>query len=844
MGRIIRMLLLSGTALTAFTVPAAADPLTIGISVLVNIGYAGAISGIGATLLGSAILGAVGIGLSLVSNALFAPDAPTVPPSDRQASIAQAIGPRVRFYGTNKVGGTYWFLESKDGTLYKGITLNEGKINSIQEFWLNDQLVTTDGAGSVLDAPYWRGSFSVTSILVRDGDPNQLALPTLISTFPSIVTVDHRLRGVAYALTIFGEVTRDLIAEVYGNGEPQLRCVIRASMVKSVRSGLTIYSDNPADCIYDYLTGRDGAGFAYGAGFSEDQIDLPSFQAFASLCDQDVPIKAGGTIKRYRLWGGYALNEEMRNTVPRLLASCDGDLYMTTAGKIAIRGGQWVEPSLTLDSSLGHIISGEFRRGQSALAAFNELTITYLEPDLDFQEAEAERWLDSDNIALRGQVLPEKLDVIMAPHHAQARRLGKIFSHKQNPRWSGRITTNYYGFNALGEETVTIKFGPLGISETFFIESIRLVENFTGVEMTVTSLSADAYAWDPATEEGTAPTIPPDTSTATSLPPPDNIQATKGQKIVNGVTIGAIIQVTWTEPVRTTLWQQVEYRPTPAGDWIPMSVSNTTGYAESAIVDDGQEYEVRVRTMSPAGQAGPWLTPSIFITPVADTVPPLALTAAAVSGNNGRADINYTTAASANVRRVAIYRAPVGVPLDRNTQLVGVRDAGPSTPYSTFDGALNTNLLLNPDFATSATWAFNPTWSYDAANQEADHATGAIGGLAQTYSYVAGAHRWGMTLKNQTVAGTGVNPIFGGGTAVTGASQSGNGRKFGTLTPNSGNTIFGWQASTWVGSLDDAALFRAVPGSAPQGVWDYYLEPINGSYVGGNPSGPFTVTII
>lgn len=839
MVRVIKIFLMSSSALVAMTAPALADPFTIGLTLLINLGP---VSPFFATLVGNLILGAIGIGVGLLANAVFTPAQPVPPPSDRQSSVAQSVGARVRFYGTNKVGGTFWFLESKDGTLYKGITLNEGKIDSIQEFWLNDQLVTTDSSGSVLDAPYWRGSLSVASILVRDGSSGQTVIPTLPATFPGLVTAAHRLRGIAYALTIFGEVPRDQIAEVYGNGEPQLRCVIRASLVKLVRTGVIGYSDNPADCIYDYLTGRDDAGFAYGAGYSEDQIDLSSFQAFADLCDELVPLKAGGYIKRYRLWGGYAMNEQMRTTMPRLLACCDGDIYITAAGKVAIRGGKWVPPVLTLDSEKGHIISGEFRRGQSSLAAFNELTITYLEPDLDFQEAEADRWLDTTNLALRGQVLSQKLDVITAPHHAQARRLGKIFTHKRNPRWIGRIITNYYGFNALGEDTCTIKFSPLGIDETFAIESVRFLENFTGVEISVSSLSAEAYAWNAATEEGSAPSIPPDTSTATSLPPPDDIVVSSGQKIVNGVTLGAVIIVTWTEPVRTTLWQEVEYREMPSGDWLPMSVSRTSGYAESGVVDDGKEYAVRVRTMSPAGQAGPW-SPIFLITPVADTVPPLALIGAAVTGAPGHANISYTTPDSENIRRVAIYRAPVGVPLDRSTQLVGVRDAAISTFYSYIDGDNVSSVVVNGTFTGSlAGWTPGANWTW--GSDRAIHASGANTSISQAWTYSAGTWRWGIDIATQSVAGTGIQPFFGGTGAVGGAAQSGVGTKLWTITPVATNAFVTIFASTFVGSIDNVVVFKETPLCAPQGNWDYYLEPINGSYVGGNPSGPFTVTII
>src|SRR5690606_13892295 len=111
-------------------------------------------------------------------------------------------------------------------------------------------------------------------------------------------------------------------------------------------------------------------------------------------------------------------------------------------------------PQLVLDMDKGHIISADFRHGQSALAAFNELTITYTEPSLDFQETECDKWIDSANIALRGQVLSEALPLQGVPHFAQARCLGKIYTRKRNPEFIGTIVTNFYGLNAIGEETV------------------------------------------------------------------------------------------------------------------------------------------------------------------------------------------------------------------------------------------------------------------------------------------------------------------------------------------------------------------------------------------------------
>lgn len=367
----LKRLLLAATALCGLTSPVMADPISIGVAVLVNIGWAGTITALGATLVGAAVIGVGILGASLVVSALT-PRPPEPKPSERQATIRQAIGPRVRFYGRNKVGGTMWFFDTAGAWLHVGVTLNEGEISAIVEIWLNDTAYTLYGDGYIDDNQYKvdGDTVPVAQLKFKLDTADQTAHAELVSAFPS-VTTDHRLRGVANLLARFREVNADLIAAVYPNYVPQVRVVADMSLVKSVRTGARIFSSNFADVIYDYLTAVDGAGFSYGAGYSESEVDLPSFQAFADLCAEPVELKGGGTVARYIAAGSYGLNEEMRDVLPRMLRACDGDLYFTAAGKIGIRGGEWVEPVLTLDDSLGHIIDATFRRGQSKLAAFN-----------------------------------------------------------------------------------------------------------------------------------------------------------------------------------------------------------------------------------------------------------------------------------------------------------------------------------------------------------------------------------------------------------------------------------------------------------------------------------------
>lgn len=664
--------------LVFLTTPAKADPFTVGTAILGFLGQS-AFYGATAILVGQIAIGAALIGGALLASSLTAPRIGRTAPTDRQATIRQSLGPRLRYYGRVMVGGTIGFFENKDGYLYQLMTLNEGRISAIQQIWLNDGQVTLDANGYVQEEQYDEGedeNGKVVRIFFKMGEANQTVHSQLDAAFTE-VTPNHRMRGVANCLAIFQEVDGSEITKVYPQLNPNVRVVMDASILKSVRTGADIWSDNPADAVYDYLVGVDGAGFAYGAGYHVSQIDKASFEAFADMCDEAVPLKAGGTIKRYRLWDGYSMAEQMRDVLPRLLRPCDGDLYLTTEGKIGIRGGKWVPPVLTLDSAKGHIVSADLRKGQQALAAFNELTITYTEPNLDYQETEAERWLDVGNIAMRGAVLTDKLDVAGAPHHAQARRLGKIYTHKNNPEWSGTVVTNFYGFNAIDEETVTIKFDPLGIETTFLINSVRILEDMTGVELNVTSLSASAYAWDAELEEGTAPGTPPDTTSPITLDPPEDINVSVARRTLGGGGSGAFLLVTWTEPERKALEQEVEYRTSGQGTWVSMAVSDGAGLAESSLVNEDVDYDVRVRTRSPAGMSGDWqVIAGVTATP--DTSAPDPVVGLTATPSSGQTVLEWMQPDSTNAIGARVYR---------NT----INDSGSATLLGTVYGSPETD---------------------------------------------------------------------------------------------------------------------------------------------------------
>jgi hypothetical protein len=599
---------------------ASADPISVAI--LSALGYSSAAGLLAPTavllsLVGNAVLAALpsillnvalAVGAAYLSGAFNPRNTDANTPSERQQTVRQSTGPRLKFYGRNMVGGQLTFFETNVGALYSQVVHNHGEIGGVVQYWLADKPVTVGGDGYVDDVQYNNpGSgqqagpgADLVKILHKPGSPDETAYSDLLAAFPSVYTTDHRLRGLFTTLTSYREVAAEFIAETYPQNAPSLRVVADMSKVRRVRQGDFAYSNNPGDCIYDYLVDPDGANK------SASSVDLASFQAFANMCDVDYPKKGGGTVKRYIIATSYALNEQHRTVLDRMLASCDGELYITPAGKIAIRGGQWIEPTVTLDADLGHIINGEWQQGAGALAAFNRLAIVYTEPGLEYSEAEGQAWIDAANVALRGKILNSQIGLTAVPVHAQARRLAKIATHKANPLWTGTLTTNFYGLDCIGEQIIRIKFPELGIDTTFSIQKLEFLPDFTGVRLTVASLTSAAYSWDAELEEGNGPTEPESTETPVDLSAPDDIVPVALERVLSGSDVGVYIRVDWTPLSRPALLVEVQYRLSPSGGWLNMSTLSGEPAAESGLVDSGETYDIRVRTVSPAGVAGDW----------------------------------------------------------------------------------------------------------------------------------------------------------------------------------------------------------------------------------------------
>lgn len=562
-----------------------------------NLGLSIAAAGVVANI----AVGAALIGISSLAGSAFS-TRPTTGTTQAQATINQSTGPRIRGYGRALLGGTRAFWDSRDGVLFQIVMAHHGEITAFDQFYVGDLNVARDGSGYVNAAPF----NGLVLIQTAFGAEDQAAYPGMTALWPGLWTSDHRLRGIASWFVRFYSPSPDQFQVVFPDGyNTPVTCVCSLSKIYDPREVGQSYedkstwewSDNASLCIMDYLTHVDG----YNR--SIDDIDIDSFAAFADVCDELVPLAAGGTQKRYRLWGIYSLTDDPQDVLRKMQATCDAEFYQTAEGKIAIRGGKWDAPTVTITEAdiLGH----SMEQGNNRFAAFNELKILYTSALHKFQTMEATPWNNLEDQAERG-VLSSQLDLDMVPSGPQARRLAKIHIAKSNPEWKGTIAANLSALNALGERTVRIVLPELGIDDAFFVAGFSIRPDLTGVEISVMSISEASYTWDAATEELEDAPIPQDTTPDLTLPVPEGL-------VLDEPSAG-VITATVDAPTRDDLELQAQIRAGAGSLWQEMQVDPSTPLVGEFSPAAAGTYDVRVRWRGQQSTAGDWSSPLVSIT--------------------------------------------------------------------------------------------------------------------------------------------------------------------------------------------------------------------------------------
>ena len=516
--------------------------LTIGAAIAVNFipGVGQVISGaLGAAFSGTAIgggvtafgfaaaqavtgaltLGITAFGLQSLGGLLGL--GPNAPKSDTASTaIKTSRPPRVSAYGTMRLYGAYILYETADavspnpfgnarGMAVDGYAVHDGPMTAPVTFYIGDDVVTWKSGvaypggfiNGLADGKY--GNDTVR-FFYTDGQTPGTTIPEIISLLSGIWTSDHRGDGICLLYATFKSVKSKNFLKRFPSGTPPLsiaaqwqKCPDPWAADPTDESGWT-WTENVIRHLMHYKMVREGIDYATKIAPS---IDM--WRDAADVCDESVPLKAGGTEARYRSCISHMHTQSHAEVNATMLAACDGWMATRPDGSLAIYAGKYYPPTVTIGPE--NIVSWDWEGvGVDDDEAVNEFVCSYISVAHDYNSVECDAWRNEDDIAERGQVLSQNME-IQTPSFGQVRRLAKRKMARVNAAFRGTITTNVSGRIARGHRYITLNLVEGG--DTYYsgpaeIRAVTRNMQTGGITFSWVSADPDIDAWNAATEEG------------------------------------------------------------------------------------------------------------------------------------------------------------------------------------------------------------------------------------------------------------------------------------------------------------------------------------------------------
>ena len=311
-------------------------------------------------------------------------------------------------YGKRKVGGVRTFVGTR-GTdnkyLYVCLAVAEGEINRFTKIYINDepQSISSFSTSTVnvnTDSKYYVNGSSRAQFQFFRGTEDQGA-SSLLKEHPSW-NDNHRLRGVAYVACRFewvkAEYDKDGNQTLYNpwQGIPKIQVEIEGRKVLSgnysshgttntntygSEIGSFTYSNNPADCLLDYLRNT-----RYGKGLNDNRIDWGAFRTAQQTCNTNVNF--GGSLGSADFLDCNTFvkpEDNLFNNTKKLLQTCRGFLpYVNGKYVLKIETAEST-PSDLLEITDDMIIGKITINSPDKAGKFNECHITYSNEEKNFE---------------------------------------------------------------------------------------------------------------------------------------------------------------------------------------------------------------------------------------------------------------------------------------------------------------------------------------------------------------------------------------------------------------------------------------------------------------------------
>jgi len=625
------------------------------VSVVMGALSAGTTALSGGALMGGFLLGAGALGTFfthfLVTTAMGAAlNALTPKPSlggTRGYSIAGESGAALDhqiIYGRTRVGGARVY-DASTGTnnnfLHRILAFAGHEIESYDEIYLNDEVVTLDGSGNVTSPARYNGFVRIKRYF---GAATQPADTDLITDTASLAedagrwTAAHKLDGIAYLYVRF-KYNQD----VFPNGVPTVSATIKGKKVYDPDTNTTAWSDSPALCLRDYLSS------SYGLAQPDSRIDDTSVITAAGICAELVNDQT-----RYTCNGSFVTASSPNQVISDLLTSMGG-LFWYSQGKWRMKAAKYVTPTVTLDENdlrAGISLSTRHSRRNN----FNKVKGTFRGAESDWQVADYPAVTDSAFLAADNN-LENVVDVPLpfTSDSVTAQRLANIFLRRNREQLTFSASFGLKAFQVEVGDFVYINNTRFGWSNKPF-EVTNWTFGLTNgldlqVQMTLREISSAVFTTqDAAIFESNNTNLP-----SAFYAEPVGLSLTGEVRIINETLTDVIFaNVTATQPTNVER-VEVQFKKSSATSWTVIGVGDL-GLYEAIVVDPSSTYDFRARSYSFLGVKGNWEYINAF-QPVGLAAPPADVTNFRANLNGGVINLEWTAVPDADLSYYLVRHA-------------------------------------------------------------------------------------------------------------------------------------------------------------------------------------------
>ncbi|AOZ02266.1 hypothetical protein BKK81_23575 [Cupriavidus sp. USMAHM13] len=476
------------------------------------------------------------------------------------------------------------------------------------------------------------------------GSSDQGADDDLVSEVPGW-TREHRLRGVCYLY-----VRLEYDADLFPNGLPNIKALVRGKRVYDPRNGTTTWSDNWALCVYDYL--RDARGFACGDG----DVDAATVRAAANVSDELVPLGNDRSESRYRCNGVVMLDKSPRDNLTEMTTAGAGAVVIS-GGVFRVFAGAYDIPTVTLseDDLRGQV---KVQPRMSRRDLFNAVKGTFINPSGNWQPGDFPPQRNALYAQQDGEVIERDIELPFTIDTVTAQRLAKIILERSRQGIVVEFPAKLSAFQLSAYSTVKLNLAKFGWQDKVFRVMSWKMSDDGGVDLVLNEEAAAVYDWN----HGDATTSDP--APDTNLPNPFRVETVgqirmdsgEEQLILSqsGVVISRVL-VSWPPAQDVTLRQrgriELEFKLLEETSWtaLPALPAGATS-TYLAPVEDLAYYMVRARYVSAIGVRSPDWTYSPAHRVIGKSAPPHDVSGLSLAVLNGFANLSWDASVDLDVR--------------------------------------------------------------------------------------------------------------------------------------------------------------------------------------------------